>query len=224
MENDKPWIPARGRNDKDGGAASPADGTRRCDMVRCPWAETDDLYRKYHDDEWGVPVHDDRTHFEFLVLEAAQAGLSWLTILRKRENYRRAYRRFDPVRVAKFGDPGVRQLLEDPGIVRNRKKIEASIQNAKRFIEVQREFESFDVYLWRYVDGRPIVNRWRNLSEIPSKSAFSEELSKDLLRRGFRFVGPTILYAYLQAVGVVNDHLVTCFRHPECPGAKGIRK
>jgi len=193
-------------------------------MVRCPWAETDDLYRKYHDEEWGVPVHDDRTHFEFLVLEAAQAGLSWLTILRKRENYRRAYRRFDPVRVSKFGDREVRRLLEDPGIVRNRKKIEASIQNAKRFIEVQREFGSFDVYLWRYVGGRPLVNRWGNVSEIPSKSAVSYELSKDLLRRGFRFVGPTILYAYLEAVGVLNDHLVTCFRHPEFPGAEGVRK
>jgi len=193
-------------------------------MVRCPWAETDDLYRKYHDEEWGVPVHDDRTHFEFLVLEAAQAGLSWLTILRKRENYRRAYRRFDPVRVSKFGDREVRRLLEDPGIVRNRKKIEASIQNAKRFIEVQREFGSFDVYLWRYVDGRPLVSRWGNVSEIPSKSAVSYELSKDLLRRGFRFVGPTILYAYLEAVGVLNDHLVTCFRHPELSGAEGARK
>ena len=124
-------------------------------MVRCPWAETDDLYRKYHDEEWGVPVHDDRTHFEFLVLEAAQAGLSWLTILRKRENYRRAYRRFDPVRISKFGDPEVRQLLENPGIIRNRKKIEASIHNAKRFIEVQTEFGSFDAYLWGYVDGSP---------------------------------------------------------------------
>jgi DNA-3-methyladenine glycosylase I len=193
-------------------------------MVRCPWAETDDLYRKYHDEEWGVPVHDDRTHFEFLVLEAAQAGLSWLTILRKRENYRRAYHRFDPVRVSKFGDPEFRRLLEDPGIVRNRKKIEASIHNARRFIEVQREFGSFDAYLWRYVAGRPLVNRWENVSEIPSKSALSEELSKDLLRRGFRFVGPTILYAYLQAVGVVNDHLVACFRHPEFSGSEGVRK
>jgi len=193
-------------------------------MVRCPWAETDDLYRKYHDEEWGLPVHDDRTHFEFLVLEAAQAGLSWLTILRKRENYRRAYHRFDPVRVSKFGDPEFRRLLEDPGIVRNRKKIEASIHNARRFIEVQREFGSFDAYLWRYVAGRPLVNRWENVSEIPSKSALSEELSKDLLRRGFRFVGPTILYAYLQAVGVVNDHLVACFRHPEFSGSEGVRK
>ena len=193
-------------------------------MARCPWAETDDLYRKYHDEEWGLPVHDDRTHFEFLVLEAAQAGLSWLTILRKRENYRRAYHRFDPVRVSKFGDPEVRRLLEDPGIVRNRKKIEASIHNARRFIEVQREFGSFDAYLWRYVAGRPLVNRWENVSEIPSKSALSEELSKDLLRRGFRFVGPTILYAYLQAVGVVNDHLVACFRHPEFSGSEGVRK
>ena len=193
-------------------------------MVRCPWAETDELYRKYHDEEWGVPVHDDRTHFEFLVLEAAQAGLSWLTILRKRENYRRAYHRFDPVRVSKFGDPEVRRLLEDPGIVRNRKKIEASIHNARRFIEVQREFGSFDAYLWRYVAGRPLVNRWENVSEIPSKSALSEELSKDLLRRGFRFVGPTILYAYLQAVGVVNDHLVACFRHPEFSRAEGVQK
>jgi len=193
-------------------------------MARCPWAETDDLYRKYHDEEWGLPVHDDRTHFEFLVLEAAQAGLSWLTILRKRENYRRAYHRFDPVRVSKFGDPEFRRLLEDPGIVRNRKKIEASIHNARRFIEVQREFGSFDAYLWRYVAGRPLVNRWENVSEIPSKSALSEELSKDLLRRGFRFVGPTILYAYLQAVGVVNDHLVACFRHPEFSGSEGVRK
>ncbi len=193
-------------------------------MARCPWAETDELYRKYHDEEWGAPVHDDRTHFEFLVLEAAQAGLSWLTILRKRENYRRAYRHFDPVRVSKFGGPEVRHLLEDPGIVRNRKKIEASIHNARRFIEVQREFGSFDAYLWRYVGGRPLVNRWKNVSQVPPKSAVSEELSKDLLCRGFQFVGPTILYAYLQAVGVVNDHLVTCFRHPEFPQAEGIRK
>ena len=182
---------------------------------RCPWCEGTELYRRYHDEEWGVPVHDDRRHFEFLVLESAQAGLSWSTILKKRENYRKAYRRFDPAVVARFGARDRERLLNDAGIVRNRLKIESSINNAKRFLEIQRQFGSFDAYLWGFVGGRPVVNRWKTLSEIPANTELSDTISKDLKARGFRFVGSTIIYAHLQAVGVVNDHLTGCFRHAE---------
>ena len=185
---------------------------------RCSWCEAGQLYRRYHDEEWGVPVHDDRKHFEFLVLESAQAGLSWSTILNKRENYRKAYRGFDPQTVARFGARDIQRLLSDAGIVRNRLKIESSINNAKRFLEIQREFGSFDAYLWNFVGGSPVVNRWRTLEQIPANTELSERISRDLKKRGFRFVGSTIIYAHLQAVGVVNDHLVSCFRHGELAG------
>jgi len=183
--------------------------------IRCPWCEGTELYRRYHDEEWGVPVHDDRKHFEFLVLESAQAGLSWSTILKKRENYRKAYRGFDPAVVARFGARDRERLLKDAGIVRNRLKIESSINNAKRFMEIQGQFGSFDAYLWGFVGGSPVVNRWKTLSEIPANTELSDTISKDLKGRGFRFVGSTIIYAHLQAVGVVNDHLTGCFRHAE---------
>ena len=183
--------------------------------IRCPWCEGSELYRRYHDEEWGVPVHDDRKHFEFLVLESAQAGLSWLTILKKRQNYRRAYRDFEPAVVAGFGAREVERMLKDAGIVRNRLKIESSINNAKRFLEIQEEFGSFDRYLWGFVGARPVVNRWKTLSEIPANTELSDRISKDLKTRGMRFVGSTIIYAHLQAVGIVNDHLTGCFRHAE---------
>ena len=184
-------------------------------MNRCAWGETNELYIKYHDEEWGVPVHDDRKHFEFLILEGAQAGLSWLTILRKRKNYQAAYHHFDPLLVSKYDHRKIKELLLDEGIVRNRRKIEASINNAKRFLEVKKEFGSFDHYLWRFVNHHPVVNRWKTLSEVPSRTALSDEISRDLKKRGFTFVGSTIIYAYLQAVGVVNDHIVSCFRYQE---------
>jgi len=183
---------------------------------RCGWANVQDsLYVEYHDREWGVPVHDDRTIFEFLVLEGAQAGLSWGTILRKRENFRRAFSEFDPVKVASFDGQTVRRLLQNPGIIRNGLKVNSAIQNAKAFLEVQREFGSFDSYIWAFVGGRPKVNRWKRLREIPAATPESEAMSKDLIRRGFRFVGPTICYAHMQATGMVNDHLVSCFRFGE---------
>jgi DNA-3-methyladenine glycosylase I len=185
---------------------------------RCPWCEGSELYRRYHDEEWGIPVHDDRTHFEFLVLESAQAGLSWATILNKRANYRKAYRGFAPEAVARFGTRDKERLLRDAGIVRNRLKIESSINNAKRFLEVREEFGSFDTYLWSFVDGSPVVNRWRSLSEIPARTELSDRISKDLKARGFRFIGSTIIYAHLQAVGVVNDHLIDCYRYGELTG------
>jgi DNA-3-methyladenine glycosylase I len=182
---------------------------------RCAWSGTDPLYVAYHDEEWGVPVHDDRHLFEFLVLEGAQAGLSWITILRKRDAYRRAFDRFDPGKVAGYDKRKVATLLGDAGIVRNRAKIESAIKNARAFLEVQAEFGSFDAYQWRFVDGRPVQNRWRAMSEIPPRSALSDAMSKDLKSRGFNFVGSTIVYAHLQAVGMINDHVVDCFRHRE---------
>jgi DNA-3-methyladenine glycosylase I len=182
---------------------------------RCAWAGTDPLYVAYHDEEWGVPVHDDRLLFEFLVLEGAQAGLSWITILRKRDAYRRAFGGFDPRKVARYDKRKVAALLADAGIVRNRAKIESAIKNAKAFLEVQAEFGSFDAYQWRFVGGRPIRNRWRASGEVPATNAQSDAMSKDLKSRGFTFVGSTILYAHMQAVGMVNDHLVDCFRHRE---------
>ena len=168
---------------------------------------------RYHDEEWGAPVHDDRKHFEFLILEGAQAGLSWITILRKRENYRRAFANLDPTRVARFTASDVRRLLKNAGIVRNRLKIETAITNARAFLAVQREFGSFDNYVWRFVGGRPKVNRWTRLAQIPARTKESDALSKDLKARGFRFVGSIIVYAHMQAVGMVNDHLVSCFRY-----------
>jgi len=183
--------------------------------TRCPWAGTDPLYISYHDEEWGVPVHDDRRHFEFLVLEGAQAGLSWLTILRKRQGYRRAFADFDPTRVARFGDADVARLLADEGIVRNRQKVASAVGNARAFLRVQEEFGSFDAYVWRFVGGEPKCNTWRTLEELPAATLESEALSKDLKQRGFRFVGPTIVYSHMQACGLVNDHLVSCFRYDQ---------
>jgi DNA-3-methyladenine glycosylase I len=175
---------------------------------------------RYHDEEWGAPVHNDTRQFEFLVLESAQAGLSWLTVLRKREGYRTAYRGFTPARVARFGKREMERLLRDPEIVRNRAKIASSVNNARRFLEVQEEFGSFDAYLWRWVGGKPLVNRWKDLAEIPARTELSDALSKDLKLRGFTFVGSTIIYSHLQAVGVVNDHLVGCFRHAQIAGRR----
>lgn len=181
-------------------------------LANCPWAGGSPQYLAYHDREWGVPVHDDRTFFEFLILEGAQAGLSWSTILNKRAGYRRAFADFDPTRVARFGAARVERLMADPGIVRNRLKIESSVGNARAFLAVQREFGSFDNYVWAFVDGRAVVNRHRALAAVPARTAQSDALSKDLRRRNFRFVGSTIVYAFMQATGLVNDHLVTCPR------------
>jgi len=182
------------------------------ELVRCPWARNPRSIR-YHDKEWGVPVHHDRRLFEFLILEGAQAGLSWDTILQKRARYRVVFDRFDPRKVSQYDTRKVRQLLADPGIIRNRLKIAAAIQNARVFLEVQREFGSFDKYLWNFVGGVAQVNRWRKMGQVPAKTAVSDALSEDLAKRGFRFVGSTISYAFMQAVGVVNDHLVGCFRY-----------
>jgi DNA-3-methyladenine glycosylase I len=182
--------------------------------VRCAWAQGGDAqYLAYHDHEWGVPVHDDRKLFEFLILEGAQAGLSWSTILKKRDGYRAAFADFDPERVAAFGEAETAALLLNPGIVRNRLKIAAAVTNARAFLEVQSEFGSFDAYVWRFVDGRPIVNAWRTREEVPARTAESDALSKDLVKRGFKFVGTTIMYAHMQATGMVNDHTVDCFRY-----------
>lgn len=183
-------------------------------MKRCHWAK-DDLSIRYHDEEWGVPVHEDRRWFEFLLLEGAQAGLSWDTILRKREHYRCCFASFDPLAVARFDDARVASLLADPGIVRNRLKIASAIQNAKAFLEVQQEFGGFDPYIWRFVDGQPIHNCWTNPQEVPASTPISNALSKDLKKRGFKFVGSTICYALMQATGLVNDHLIDCFRHTQ---------
>jgi len=182
-------------------------------LARCDWAGTDPLYVAYHDREWGVPVHDDRILFEFLVLEGAQAGLSWITILRKRDNYRRAFAGFDPGKVARFNKRQINALLKDPGIVRNRLKVESTIDNAKRFLSIQEEFGSFDQFVWGFVDGRPVQNKWRRMRQVPASTPLSDALSKDLKERGFRFVGSTICYAFMQAVGMVNDHLVSCHRY-----------
>ena len=183
--------------------------------IRCAWAGSDPLYLDYHDREWGVPVHDDRLLFEFLTLEGAQAGLSWLTILRKREAYRAAFAGFDPEAVARFDAAKVAALLADPGIVRNRLKVESAVSNARAFLKVREEFGTFDAYMWGFVDGRPIRNARRSIAEIPASTPLSDALSRDLKRRGFRFVGSTICYAHMQAVGMVNDHTVDCFRWRE---------
>jgi DNA-3-methyladenine glycosylase I len=182
------------------------------ELTRCPWGASNPAMFPYHDEEWGLPVHDDVRHFEFLVLEAAQAGLSWLTILKRRDGYRTAYREFDPAKVAKFTARDVARLLKDPGIIRNRAKVASSINNARRFLEVQKEFGSFDAYLWKWTGGKPLVNQWTSQKQIPPKTELSDAISKDLKARGFSFVGSTIIYSHLQAVGVVNDHLVDCFR------------
>ena len=183
--------------------------------VRCAWARGDPLYIDYHDTEWGVPQHDDRKLFEFLVLEGAQAGLSWLTILRKRENYREAFDNFDVGKIAAYDTRKLGELLSDKGIVRNRLKIEAAIQNAKAFLALQKEFGSFDAYIWQFVGGKPKKNAWKTVKEIPSKTVESDTMSRDLIKRGFKFVGSTICYAFMQAVGMVNDHTVDCFRYHE---------
>ena len=182
---------------------------------RCSWVEMDDRRIAYHDTEWGVPVHDDRRLFEFLILEGAQAGLSWDTILKKRENYRRRLAGFDPAKVARFGTRELRALMRDPGIVRNRLKLEAAVSSAQAFLAVQREFGSFDRYVWQFVGDRPKQNRWRAMNEVPASTPESDAMSKDLKKRGFRFIGSTICYAFMQATGMVNDHLVTCFRYRE---------
>jgi DNA-3-methyladenine glycosylase I len=182
---------------------------------RCAWAQSNALQSAYHDTEWGVPVHDDRRLFEFLILEGAQAGLSWDTILKKRENYRCAFARFDPRAVARFGKREIALLINDPGIVRNRLKIESAVTNAAVFLAVQAEFGSFDRYIWQFVGGHPKRNRWRTMQQVPAVTPDSDAMSRDLKRRGFRFVGSTICYAFMQATGMINDHLVTCFRHQE---------
>lgn len=182
---------------------------------RCPWAKAENDIA-YHDEEWGVPLHDDRALFELLILEGAQAGLSWSTILNKRDNYRRAFDNFDAKKIAKYGDKKVAALLADAGIVRNRLKIASTIGNAKAFLAVQKEFGSFDAYLWSFVGGKPIKNNFRKMEDVPVKTPESDALSKDLLKRGFKFVGSTIMYAFMQACGMVNDHLVTCPRHKVC--------
>ena len=184
-------------------------------MNRCPWCENDELYIRYHDEEWGVPIHSDKIQFEFLILEGVQAGLSWLTILRKRENYRKAYDGFNPLEIARYDEKKIAELMNNPGIIKNRRKIESSINNSKKFIEIQEEFGSFDKYIWGFVDYKPIVNSWKNISEIPSKTDLSDKISIDLKKRGFKFVGSKIIYAHLQAVGIINDHIVSCFRYNE---------
>ncbi len=188
---------------------------KRCGWTVANWKKTDPLMVAYHDIEWGVPLHDDRKLFEFLVLEGAQAGLSWMTVLKKRENYRKAFDRFDPQKVARYDKAKIRKLLGDAGIIRNRLKIESAVTNAKAYLKVQEEFGSFDAYSWRFVDGVPIINRWKTLNQMPATSFISEAFSKDLKQRGFRFVGSTIMYAHMQAVGMVNDHTTDCFRYRE---------
>jgi DNA-3-methyladenine glycosylase I len=184
-------------------------------IARCDWAGSDPLYVKYHDEEWGVPQHDDRTLFEFLILEGAQAGLSWITILRKRDAYRAAFDGFDPVKVAAYDEAKIAELLANPGIVRNRAKIESAVRNARAFLQIQQEFGSFDAYVWRFVGGAPKVNAWRTLAEIPAETDESRALSKDLKAHGMNFVGSTICYAFMQACGLVNDHVVGCYRYRE---------
>ncbi|MBI1939329.1 MAG: DNA-3-methyladenine glycosylase I [Ignavibacteriales bacterium] len=181
--------------------------------TRCQWTSSDPLYQKYHDEEWGTPVHDDRKLFEMLILEGAQAGLSWITILRKRENYLKAFDNFDAKKIAKYDSKKVTQLLRNEEIIRNKLKINAAIQNAKLFLEVQKEFGSFDKYIWQFTGGKPIKNKWKTIKEVPPKTIESDAMSKDLKKRGFKFAGSTICYAYMQAVGMVNDHTVDCFRH-----------
>ncbi len=187
--------------------------------ARCPWP-TDELYFRYHDTEWGEPLHNDRRLFEFVILEGAQAGLSWHTVLKKREKYRAAFDRFDPEKVARYNAATVARLMKNAGIIRNRLKIQSAIQNAKAFLRVQEEFGSFDAYIWRFVNGRPVINSWKKMKEVPARTSISDAMSRDLRRRGFNFVGSTICYAHMQATGMVNDHLVTCFRYRQLAGGK----
>jgi DNA-3-methyladenine glycosylase I len=184
-------------------------------VTRCAWPGEDPLYVRYHDGEWGVPLHDDHSLFEFIVLEGAQAGLSWITVLRKRDAYREAFAGFDPQKVARYDRRKIASLLENPGIIRNRQKVESAVGNAKAFLRVQEEFGSFDRYIWDFVNGRPIQNRWKTMKDIPAETELSQAISQDLRRREFKFVGPTIIYAHMQATGMVNDHVVSCFRHAE---------
>ncbi len=188
--------------------------------IRCDWGTTSQLYIDYHDNEWGVPVHDDRKLFEFLILEGAQAGLSWETVLKKRENYRKAFSNFDPAKISRYGDMKIEALLGDKGIIRNRLKIISAINNAKRFLEVREEFGTFDTYIWKFVGGSPITNRYMSIREIPATTEISDAMSKDLKKRGFKFVGPTICYAHMQATGMVNDHVVDCYRYKEIKNQK----
>lgn len=183
------------------------------EVFRCPWCLKFEQYIQYHDEEWGIPVHDDRVHFEFLILEGAQAGLSWSMILKKREGYKRLFADFDPAKVARFTEKKLEKILLDPGIVRNRLKVFAAVNNAKRFLDVQKEFGSFDKYIWSFVNHKPIVNNWKTLSQIPPTTKESDALSKDLIKRGFKFVGSTVIYAHMQACGLVNDHLVDCWKY-----------
>lgn len=183
------------------------------EKVRCAWCLKFEQYIQYHDEEWGVPNHDDHKHFEFLVLEGAQAGLSWATILKKREGYRKAFAEFDPQKVAKFSEAKIEKLLQNPEIVRNKLKINSAVNNAKQFLKVQKEFGTFDTYIWSFVGGKPIINKWKSLKEVPATTKESDALSKDLIRRGFKFVGTTVIYSHMQACGLVNDHLVTCWRY-----------
>ena len=195
------------------------------DRQRCPWAGSDLLYVAYHDHEWGVPLHDDQRLFEMLVLEGAQAGLSWLTVLRKRDAYRHAFDAFDPGTVARYTPARIERMLQDPGIIRNRQKVASAVSNARCFLKVVEEFGSFDAYVWRFVNGTPIVNAWKTLKDLPPSTPESNAMSRDLRERGFTFVGPTICYAHMQATGMVNDHLVSCFRYEPCqrPSARGRR-
>ena len=182
---------------------------------RCEWGDSSEIYRNYHDEEWGVPVFDDQKLFEFLVLESAQAGLSWITILKRREGYRNAFANFDPVKVALYNETKVEELMQDTGIIRNRRKIEATVSNARAFLKIQEEFGSFSKYIWNFVEGKPIDNDFEKLSDLPAKTELSESISMDMKKRGFKFLGPTVIYAHMQATGLVNDHLVYCFRHRE---------
>jgi len=182
---------------------------------RCTWCGSDPLYVKYHDEEWGVPVHDDQKLFEMLILEGAQAGLSWITVLKKRENYRKAFNNFDAVKISKYSDKKVAKLLENPGIIRNRLKVNSTVSNAKAYLKIREEFGNFDKYIWQFVDHRPIVNKFKKLSEIPAKTEISDAMSKDLKKRGFKFVGSTICYAFMQATGMVNDHTIDCYRYKQ---------
>jgi len=184
-------------------------------MNRCAWCGEDPLYVNYHDTEWGVPVFDDQKIFEYLILETFQAGLSWITVLKKRENFRKAFDNFDYLKIAAYDEKKLESLINDAGIIRNRLKIKASVINAQNFIEVQKEFGSFSKYIWNYVDHQPLINHWKNMSELPATSAISDQLSKDLKKRGFKFVGSTVIYAHMQATGMVNDHVTDCFRHKE---------
>ena len=192
-------------------------------LSRCPWSKGE-IYHRYHDEEWGVPLHDDRKLFELLILEGAQAGLSWETILNKRENYRKAFDSFDARRIASYGDAKIAALLENPGIVRNRLKVNAAVKNAQEFLRIQDEFGSFDSYIWSFVNGRPLQNAWTSMQQVPAKTPESDAMSKDLSKRGFKFVGNTICYAFMQATGMVNDHLTACFRWPELQPSRKRRK